>query len=98
MVHKDAAAHMCDLKYVGILFMSNSSIHRFTLRVIASLITIYSQYILTLAASRAGQHQNNTSERLSLTCYVIVCPPKCTKSILTRVLSSSAIATQYCGE
>ena len=66
--------------------VSNSSISRFTLRVIASLITIYYQYILNLAPTRTGQHQNNTLERKwiisRMLCYCV--PPKCTKSILTN--------------
>ena len=43
----------------------NSSISRFTVRVIASLIKIFSQCILTLFLSRAGLNQNNTPERYS---------------------------------
>ena len=42
---------------------NNSLISRFTLRSIASLITISSQYILTLASTMEGRNQNNTSER-----------------------------------
>ena len=45
------------------IFEMNSSISRYTVRIIASLITIFSQYILTLTSTRAVQHQNNTSER-----------------------------------
>ena len=43
--------------------VTNSSIPRFTLRVIASLITIYFLYIVILVPTRAGLHQNNTLER-----------------------------------
>ena len=65
------ALHLLQLPHVDITTTENkreglpynSSYSRFTLRVIASLITISSQYILTLASPRAGQHQNNTWER-----------------------------------
>ena len=41
----------------------NSVISRLTVRIIASLITISSQCILTLQPTMGGLNQNNTSER-----------------------------------
>ena len=50
-------------KILLVMKIFNNVISRFTLRSIASLITISSQCILTLQSTIAGLNQNNTSER-----------------------------------
>ena len=57
------SSYICFYFYATRFFAVTSVISRFTLRCIASLITISSQCVLTLASTRAGQHHNNTSER-----------------------------------